>query len=455
MDTRIKDFSTAMVGNAISKLKQSKTDKAENAFFDLFDSAISANSSKQLHTNDGIERSVTGSKNQNEQDRMQSQNTLQTTDTASDIKEKVVVKEDNSVKISDGSDITEEELDSQLEQLMDMIAQMLMEKFGVTEEELMSALDTLGLTLLDMLEQPKLMDVAMELTGTENLAGILTDGNLYQQIQEAVGELADIETQFLDDTGLTAEELAALSENMKPEEAEVTEKSQQLQEILPEFTETESEETPQLELVVDRESQSSNDSMQENDNHTPMTGQEAFQQFTDRLSDYAGVTNSGNVTYASQMEMQEVMKQVVDMVKVQVQADTTSLEMQLHPESYGKLNLHVSVREGAVTAQLAVENEMVKSALEAQVVQLREAMDERGLKVDAVEVTIASHEFERNLEEGQSEQPQEEEHSKGQHRQINLQSESLTLEELMEMSESEALTRKIMLENGNSIDYSA
>ena len=129
--------------------------------------------------------------------------------------------------------------------------------------------------------------------------------------------------------------------------------------------------------------------------------------------------------------------------------------MQLHPESYGKLNLHVSVREGVVTAQMAVENEMVRSALEAQVVMLKDEMAARGLKVDAVEVTIASHEFERNLDEGQQEQEHAQETDSHTHRRINLQSEPLTLEELMEMSESEALTRKIMLENGNSIDYSA
>ena len=106
-----------------------------------------------------------------------------------------------------------------------------------------------------------------------------------------------------------------------------------------------------------------------------------------------------------------------------------------------------------ITAQLAVENETVKHALESQMVILRENMDAQGLKVDAVEVTIASHEFEQNLEEGQSG------HNSENQDRANQQTarRSLRIDDLMisDLTVEEQLNAKIMAENGNSMDITA
>jgi len=52
-----------------------------------------------------------------------------------------------------------------------------------------------------------------------------------------------------------------------------------------------------------------------------------------------------------------------------------------------------------VTAKIMTQNAVVKEALEAQSVELRQNLEQAGVKVDAVEVTVASHEFEKNLEQ--------------------------------------------------------
>lgn len=472
MDTRVKSFASAMIGNAVGQIKQNKQDKANNAFYQLFDSAVANSGSSNVKSESMNSLNTLSTKQQNKDysDVQQKVNATEqplgqtvqkdTQQVAENPDMKDVVK-----KVCEELGITEDELSDKLEGLVDVIAQILMEKFQVSEEDLMNVLDTLGLTLLDMLEQPNLMDVAMMLTGTEDIAAILTDGELYSQIQEAVAEIAQNGEQFMEENGITYEELQLLGQNeVAAETMQVAQEAPQAEEDTVTFSKTpvvkednvqaveaEEQDLPELEIVTDQ----NNAGSKTEEHGSQMTGQQAFQQFVNNVSDYVGVAANTDHLYANQMEMQEIIKQVVDTVKLQVQSDTTSLEMQLHPESYGKLNLHVSVREGAVTAQLAVENEMVKSALEAQVVQLREAMNERGLKVDAVEVTIASHEFERNLEEGQGEQRQEEEARSTQRRQINLNDEPMTLEEMMEMSEAEALARRMMIENGNSIDYSA
>ena len=149
----------------------------------------------------------------------------------------------------------------------------------------------------------------------------------------------------------------------------------------------------------------------------------------------------------------QIMEQIAEQMKVVVTPDTTSMEMQLNPENLGKIYLHISSEEGVVSAQFMTTNEVVKEALELQMVALRENLTQAGIKVDAIEVTIASHEFEKNLEQNQKspdEQLQEEKTTKRR----NLTVDSL--DDLQGvMTEEETLVAQIMKDNGNSVDFTA
>lgn len=160
----------------------------------------------------------------------------------------------------------------------------------------------------------------------------------------------------------------------------------------------------------------------------------------------------------SQVDTQNIIRQINDYMRLNVSGPETSLEMQLNPANLGRVGINISVREGAVTAQIAVENATVKQALESQMVTLRENMNNQGLKVEAVEVTIASHEFEQNLENGaptgqQQSQPGGEGRQNERNRNLNLQ--DLTAEGLEEMPEDQQLAARIMKDNGNSMDLQA
>lgn len=165
-----------------------------------------------------------------------------------------------------------------------------------------------------------------------------------------------------------------------------------------------------------------------------------------------------NITAAPQnvvFNTLDVIRQVSEFTRVMYQGDTTSMEMQLNPENLGKIYVQVTAKEGVVTAHLAVQNEIVKEALENQTIQLRENMNQQGIKVEAVEVTIASHEFERNLEQnqqGSAQDEQREQASKSPRRNISMNQ----LDEMSGlMSEEEMLVAKIMRDNGNSVDFTA
>lgn len=473
MDTRIKDFSGSLMAGSMNKLREAKASKAEAAFYSLFDSAVKNNAGKdntadlgQLSANAAKSDGADVSAQQNTKaaaDTVRPETTQQG-DASENVKNDVKVDDSKQTavekaeavikKICDELGIDEEQLIQQMDGLMESIMALLMQEFDVTKEQLNQVLDSMGLTVADLLDKTDLMSVLVELSGAEDISAVLTNEELYVQTQDIVQQIATLQEDFAEVSQLSPEELQKLSQSIETvrQPEKVQENPEPVAEQPQDVADMPDTEQPVLEITAEKVQPEKDSSQPEHS----MTGQEGFQQFTGRVAQFVQETvRADGSMFAQNVDMEEIIRQIVDHVKLEVQPDTTSLEMQLHPESYGKLNLHVSVREGVVTAQMAVENEMVRSALEAQVVMLKDEMAARGLKVDAVEVTIASHEFERNLDEGQQEQEHAQETDSHTHRRINLQSEPLTLEELMEMSESEALTRKIMLENGNSIDYSA
>lgn len=159
------------------------------------------------------------------------------------------------------------------------------------------------------------------------------------------------------------------------------------------------------------------------------------------------------ITKTEQTSFEGIVRQIVQQVKVQVKPDTVSMELQLNPENLGKVNLHVSSKEGAVTAQLFVQNETVKQAIEGQIMVLREAMQQQGIKVEAVEVTVETGDFSRNLEQHEEDSK---ENAREQARKVSRKNINLLngLEEV-DLEEEEILRTHIMRQSGNSLDMNA
>ena len=173
----------------------------------------------------------------------------------------------------------------------------------------------------------------------------------------------------------------------------------------------------------------------------------------------SNVDNSINAESAFEgynVSSEEIVRQIIDAVKVNVNSTSTEMELQLHPESLGKVNLVVAAKDGIITAQIAAQDEAVKNVIENQLVMLKESFEQQGLKVEAVEVTVQSHGFEtgKNLE-GRDDNAGSE--NDGSHRQTRR----LTLDEINaligddELTDDENLAVEMMRATGRSIDYMA
>ncbi len=417
--------------------------------------------------------------------------------------DKYSVKEDRIPEAANQPDQAQmEKAQESLEEFATEVEKQVEETFGVTKEQLEEAMSELGLTFVDLMNPTNLASLVMKLTGQEDSLGLLMNAD-FQELMQDVEVLSE---NLLLNLGMTAEEAAKLmtqlEQNMlqNPEEVMETVQNQQILEqeessleaagteqqenIIVQTTEPEQksiqitadtqEETSgaaQEEVAVEEDMDDGQGQNTQDSNLGASDTERTFAKKTEGLADGKTIVNEtitnpqpsvrnvevpvNTAPQNTTVNVTDLIRQVSEFTRIMYQGNVTSMEMQLNPENLGKIYVQVTAKEGVITAHLAAQNEAVKEALESQVVLLKENMNQQGLKVEAVEVTIASHEFERNLEENQHNQSQEEQKeqaAKNIRRGISLNQ----LDELSGlMSEEEILAAKIMRDNGNSVDFTA
>lgn len=154
-------------------------------------------------------------------------------------------------------------------------------------------------------------------------------------------------------------------------------------------------------------------------------------------------------------DTQNIMRQIMDYLKIQVKPDTSSLEMQLHPASLGTLQIHVASKGGVLTAGFVVQNEAVKAALESQMVQLKESFAQQGVKVEAIEVTVQTHQFEENLEQGRRGGSSQNPSGRRQRNRRITPDDAPAMDALGGMEDQEQLSAQMLAAAGSTVNYTA
>ncbi len=384
----------------------------------------------------------------------------------------------------------QEQLGKKLEQFSEDVKDVLCEEFGITEEQLTEAMEMLGLTFADLLNPNQLALLVSKLTGETNAAALLCSEE-FMTVFHAIGELG---ASLAEELGMTEEELTQLLDQMlteggplaegnaadenhsdalnAPTDAKSAEDAAAMQDAP---TEEASGLTTKEQQTEGTEGEQQTDLLSAKESQESANGQK-HQQFGGTMQEQTGTqlrhdmtgavgTNVTETAFAqvqeqvngtgTQVNVADIIKQIVEFSRVTISRTATTMEMQLNPENLGKLYLQLSAKDGIVSAHITAQNEVVKEALESQIVQFKENMNDAGIKVDAVEVTVGSHEFEKNLEQNakqEERQAEEQEKAAGQTRKINLK-------ELDEwdgvLTEEESLVAQMMAEQGNSIDFTA
>lgn len=156
---------------------------------------------------------------------------------------------------------------------------------------------------------------------------------------------------------------------------------------------------------------------------------------------------------------ESLMDQMEGLARAFASSEGTSLQVQLNPENLGRLVLTVTEKHGNVTAQITATNEQVKETLQTQMSELHATLQAQGIKVEAVEVTVATHEFEQNLDGNSSANAQMQNEGGGSGRREENSRRNLDAAALAGgsegLNETESLAANIMRDNGGSVDYTA
>lgn len=355
----------------------------------------------------------------------------------------------------DLSNIDQEEWEKAMEVLGAAAAEMIQQvadAFGMTTAEIQELMAGLGLEQFDVLQQNGLSQLILAAGGAESATELLTDEELYQQFQSLMEQQGDILQECSDVLQADAGALVELA----VEDTDSAEVSDAV--LTGEFEGVQTQGYVKELDVKEAENQAAGQDRGENKGDSQVAADkgigdnlllqnlktENFEPYMQQLSETVSAWDSDTM---------DIMKQIMDYMKIQIKPDVSALEMQLHPESLGSLQIHVASKGGSITAQFVTQNESVKAALESQMIQLKESFAEQGVKVDAIEVTVQTHQFEQNLEQGRSRQ-QEESGRKTRPRRIQLD-DIFSAEDLNGMAEEEQLTVEMMAANGNTVDYTA
>ncbi len=319
------------------------------------------------------------------------------------------------------------------------ILQVIAEHTGKSPDEIVNMMQDLGLESGDLLSSDNLNDLVAGLMGKENVMELLTDTDMSSMIRNLVTEVNDLKSQFTDNFNMSPETVQSHLEDAlhtqelpKPEALQPAEGN-----IVPDVKEPEEKQEPAISQEVskaldvkqeepvsvkpdaevsaeDNRKLSGIQETAEQNPDSPMSGEKKNSEnnrntdvqknsvvmMSDMLEGIKNIVSESLPEEGREFSASRIVNQIIDNIRMNAKPDMTSLEMQLEPEHLGKVTISIVTKAGHITAQIAAQNEVAKEAIESQLNVLKDNLNHQGIKVEAIEVTIASHGFEENLEKG-------------------------------------------------------
>ncbi len=363
-------------------------------------------------------------------------------------------------------EVTDEQIAAVSEEVISQIKETLMDKYNISEEQLEFTIESIGLDDVDLLNATELTQVVMSLEGIENQADMLTNPEFAKNLKEILAELEDIKANVKPED-FKVEQLVQDEIGVEQKEEMVDDVSKTVEEVVEERVlqnGVEDKNTADDNINTTETIQTTESTTLEVNTQTKEDGSGSMMKQDEKKSETITKEQSGNINLQPQdfvqkltedlsakvgeVKANDIVRQVVEQTQLQVKQGVTSLEMQLYPEHLGKVLVQVVSNEGTITAQITAESEAAKTALESQLTLLKENLNNQGVKVENVEVTIASHAFEQNMQ-GETNG----EHSSSQSKRSRRNTDIFFGENGEE--EVEVIDQSIMELKGSTVSYSA
>lgn len=396
-----------------------------------------------------------------------------------------------SIKTASKNSPTESEVKKITDDISSQIVEKVTDDLDISEDELNNAMQLLGLTAMDLLNPANLSALYCEVTGNASDPQALVLNADFTALFNDVSEVASENDAQLDLLSqLTASDDGEILDADIVSSADTTEKTvdssyddtaasgQNINDTADEAVKvydggtqdssyqnpdegTSSGETGNG-ITSDEKTQSKSLA----DSSFDDSGERVLHHDDDAHSDnsvlHASVSEQLNTDTSFEMSQSQsrlrvdttdIIRQIVDSMSISNTTEESAINLQLTPESLGRMYINVSQKNSEISARIAVSNEAVKEALQTQMVNLKEALNNSGIRVNEVEITVASHEFERNLEQGAANDSRQQESTNSYNG--SNSSDSGIDSDMMQDRAEERLVTQIMRDNGNSVDFTA
>lgn len=342
------------------------------------------------------------------------------------------------------------------------------EELSVTEEELLSVLQSLSLTPADLLTKEGLQQVVLAVSGETDFANFLTDETMFTTLQNLNGELQTTLSDLADELGISKDEVqdfltafadkagdaSALQAEVLPTEEVPDEETEGAVTGVKNSFDTENGDKTASEVNVPGKEVEKQTRKETSGEEKSFTGDKAFDNFAQSLK--AGQTENAQaaaeITPHFDVETENIIRQITDYMRGNVTDGVSEMDMQLHPANLGSVHIHLEAKEGVLTAQFTAQNESVKAALESQMIQLRDSFEEQGLTVESIEVMVSSQKFDQSYEEAESQANDTgSRFGRQRTRRVSLH---VSMED-EELSDEEILAKEVLKGQGSTVEFTA
>lgn len=344
------------------------------------------------------------------------------------------------------------------------------EELSVTEEELLSVLQSLSLTPADLLTKEGLQQVVLAVSGETDFANFLTDETMFTTLQNLNGELQTTLSDLADELGISQDEVqdfltdladkagdaSALQAEVLSTEEFSTEKTEDAITDVKKGSDTENitGDKAASEVTVPGKETGKQTEKETSGEEKSFTGDKTFDNFAQsfKTGQTQNTQAAAEVTPHFDVETENIIRQITDYMRGNVTDGVSEMDMQLHPANLGSVHIHLEAKEGVLTAQFAAQNESVKAALESQMIQLKDSFEEQGLTVESIEVMVSSQKFNQSYEEAESHANDTGSRSGRQRTRRTGLHVSMEDEEL---SDEEILAKEVLKGQGSTVEFTA
>lgn len=345
--------------------------------------------------------------------------------------------------------------DEKVNDVVQNVKDTIKEELDVSDEDIAKAMEVLGITDNDLLSVVKVTELVSALTGADSITLITDDDmsgkltSVLDAVNTAQEDIADMLNTDVDDAVLVVRTDAVVKKDTDETAVKNTDSSITYNQSV--------SETESLSDVL-----AAKVTAQGSSKHEESTGEHTGEQ-NHNIQSYGGVADSiiqsmkdsfaDIVTEdTSRVSEADIVNQVIDQIKLSSGRELTSIEVMLNPERLGSVHVTVTAKNGILSAQIAAQNEQVKTALENQVTALKENFQNQGIKVEAVEITVMTHQFEAGQNFGQNESERKQSEQKI-NKKLNL---SDYMDDEDETVSAQDIRRKDSIQNENSsVEYMA